>query len=60
MTKLKIKEEQDILPKFRGAGVTIIEDVDRDAFRRATAPVYDQYPGFTPGIQATVQDLLAK
>ena len=35
-------------------------DVDRDAFRRATAPVYDRYPGFTPGIKATVQGLLTK
>ena len=60
MTKLKTQEERDILPKFRGAGVTVIEDVDRDAFRRATAVVYDRYPGFTPGIKGTVQGLLAK
>jgi tripartite ATP-independent transporter DctP family solute receptor len=60
MTKLKTQEEQDILPKFRGAGVTVIEDVDRDAFRRATAPIYDRYRGFTPGIKVTVQGLLAK
>jgi hypothetical protein len=38
----------------------VIQDVDRAAFRRLTAPVYDQYPGFTPGIRATVQALLAK
>jgi TRAP-type transport system periplasmic protein len=60
MTKLKTEEEQNILPKFRGVGVTVIEDVDKDAFRRATAPVYERYPGFTPGIKATVQGLLAK
>ncbi len=60
MTKLKTQEEQDIIPKYKAAGVTVIEDVDRDAFRRATAPVYDRYPGFTPGIKATVQGLLAK
>lgn len=60
MTKLKRQEEAEIAPKFRAAGVTIIEDVDREAFRRATAPIYDHYPGFTPGIKATVQGLLAK
>lgn len=60
MTKLKTQEERDIIPKYKAAGVTIIEDVDRDAFRRATAPIYDSYPGFTPGIKATVQGLLAK
>jgi TRAP-type transport system periplasmic protein len=60
MTKLKTQEERDIIPKYKAAGVTVIEDVDRDAFRRATAPVYNTYPGFTPGIKATVQGLLAK
>lgn len=59
MTKLKSQEEQDIIPKYRAAGVTVIEDVDIDAFRRVTAPIYDHYPGFTPGIKATVQGLLA-
>jgi len=59
MTKLKTEEEQAILPKYKDAGVTVIADVDRDAFRRVTAVVYDRYPGFTPGIKATVQDLLA-
>jgi TRAP-type transport system periplasmic protein len=60
MTKLKTQEESDIIPKYRAAGVTVIEDVNRNAFRRATAPIYDRYPGFTPGIKATVQTILAK
>jgi tripartite ATP-independent transporter DctP family solute receptor len=60
MTKLKRQQELDIVPKYREAGVTVIEDVDRDAFRRATDPIYDRYPGFTPGIKTTVQALLAK
>jgi len=60
MSTLKRKEEQEILPKYQAAGCTVIQDVDRDAFRRATAPIYDRYPGFTPGIKTTVQALLAK
>jgi tripartite ATP-independent transporter DctP family solute receptor len=60
MSRLKRQEEQEILPKYQAAGCTVIQDVDRDAFRRATAPIYDRYPGFTPGIRATVQALLAK
>lgn len=60
MTKLKKQEEQEMIARYRTAGVTIIEDVDREAFRRATAPIYDRYPGFTPGIKTTVQALLAK
>ncbi|HEY6431369.1 MAG TPA: TRAP transporter substrate-binding protein DctP [Acetobacteraceae bacterium] len=59
MTQLKQKEETDIIPKYQGAGVTVIQDVDRAAFRRATAPVYDQYPGFTPGLHAKVEALLS-
>ena len=60
MSKLKLQEEQEIIPKYQAAGITVIQDVDRDAFRRATAPVYDTYAGFTPGIKATVQGLLAR
>jgi TRAP-type transport system periplasmic protein len=60
MTKLKTEEERDIIPKYKAAGVTVIGDVDRAAFSQATAPVYDRYPGFTPGIKATVQGVLAK
>ena len=60
MTKLKRQQEVDIIPQYRAAGVTVIEDVDRAAFRRATEPIYDHYPGFTPGIKETVRALLAK
>jgi TRAP-type C4-dicarboxylate transport system substrate-binding protein len=60
MTRLKTEEERNIIPKYKAAGVTIVDDVNKDAFRRATAPVYDRYPGFTPGIKATVQGLLTK
>lgn len=60
MTKLKRQQEVDIIPQYRAAGVTVIEDVDRAAFRRATEPIYDHYPGFTPGIKETVRASLAK
>jgi TRAP-type C4-dicarboxylate transport system substrate-binding protein len=60
MTRLKRQEEQEIIPKYKAAGVTVIEDVDRDAFRKLTDPIYDRYPGFTPGIKQTVQALLTK
>jgi tripartite ATP-independent transporter DctP family solute receptor len=59
MTRLKLQEEKDIIPKYQGAGVTVIENVDRPAFRRATAIVYKQYPGFTPGLHEKVEALLA-
>ena len=58
MSRLKLQEEREIIAQYEAAGVTVIRDVDRDAFRRATAPVYDSYPGWTPNLRATVQGLL--
>ncbi len=60
MTKLKLDEEAEMVAKYEAAGVTVIRDVDRKAFRDATAKVYDTYPGWTPGLRAKVQALLAK
>ena len=60
MSRLKTQEEQEIIPNYQAAGVTVIQDVDRAAFQRATAPIYESYPGFTPGIKAAVQSLLTK
>ncbi|MBL8702420.1 MAG: C4-dicarboxylate TRAP transporter substrate-binding protein [Alphaproteobacteria bacterium] len=60
MTKLKLEEEEDMVRKYEAAGVTVIKDVDRKAFRDATAKVYDTYAGWTPGLHAKVKALLAK
>ncbi len=60
MTQLKLKQEADILPQFKQAGCTIVDDVDRNAFREATGPVLDHYPGFTPGLHTTIQKLLGR
>jgi len=46
--------------KYEAQGVTVIKDVDRKAFRDATAAVYDKYQGWTPGLRGRVQALLAK
>lgn len=40
-TELQQKAEQDLIGKIREAGVTVVEDVDRAAFRIATKSVYD-------------------
>jgi tripartite ATP-independent transporter DctP family solute receptor len=60
MTQAKLAEEAEMVAKYEAAGVTVIRDVDRKAFRDATAKVYDTYPGWTPGLRARVQALLAK
>lgn len=58
MTRLKLAEEAEILPKYEQAGVTIVRDVDRAAFRRATEVVYDRYEGWSPNLRATVRNLI--
>lgn len=58
MSKLKSEEEKDILPLYEKQGVTVVKDVDRDAFKKATATVYDIYPGWSPGLRDTVRKLL--
>lgn len=60
LTKLKSEEELEIQKKYEAAGVTIIRDIDREPFKKAVAPVYEKYAGWTPGLRAKVQAILAK
>jgi TRAP-type transport system periplasmic protein len=60
LSKLKSEEEGEIQKKYEAAGVTIIRDIDREPFKKATAPVYDKYPGWTPGLRNRVQAILTK
>jgi TRAP-type C4-dicarboxylate transport system substrate-binding protein len=47
------------MQKFKQAGVTFVEDVDLAAFQKATAPVYNAFPKWTPGLHGTVEKILA-
>lgn len=60
MSKLKLQEEDEMVKRYEGAGVTVIRDVDKEAFRKATAKVYDNYEGWTPGIRDKVRGLITK
>jgi TRAP-type transport system periplasmic protein len=59
MTKLTLDLDKDYMQKFKQAGVTFVEDVDLAAFQKATAPVYNAFPKWTPGLHATVEKILA-
>lgn len=54
MTELTIKMESEMTGLLEQSGVTFTRDVDREAFRKATAPLYDETPGWTPGLRDTV------
>ncbi|MGH8810629.1 MAG: C4-dicarboxylate TRAP transporter substrate-binding protein [Advenella sp.] len=54
MTRLTLADQEEYLAKFKAAGVTIVSDVDVDAFRKATEKVYGAFPKWTPGLRETV------
>jgi tripartite ATP-independent transporter DctP family solute receptor len=54
MTRLTLASQDEYLAKFKAAGVTIVNDVDIDAFKKATAKVYKAFPKWTPGLRETV------
>ena len=60
MTRLTLELDKDYMAKFKQAGVTFVEDVDLAAFQKATAPVYNAFPKWTPGLHQTVTKILAQ
>ena len=54
ITALALDREQGFREKLEGAGVTFVEDVDRAAFRDATAGVYATFDEWTPGLHDSV------
>jgi TRAP-type C4-dicarboxylate transport system substrate-binding protein len=60
LSRLKSEEEAEIQKKYEAAGITIIRDIDKQPFKKAVLPIYDKYPGWTPGLHAEVQAVLAK
>jgi TRAP-type transport system periplasmic protein len=54
LTRLTLASQQDYMAKFKAAGVTIVEDVDRAAFRQMTASVYKAFPKWTAGTYESV------
>lgn len=58
MTRLTLASQEDYIEKFKAAGVTVVDDVDIDAFKEATAGVYQAFPKWTPGLRETVLETL--
>lgn len=58
MTRLTQAMNDDYKQKFKSAGVTFVEDVDKEAFREATLPVYKAFPKWTPNLHQTVTGIL--
>lgn len=58
-TRLTRTMEEDLIARFKGAGVTVLTDVDLAAFQRATVPVYSAFPRWTLNLHQTVSRVLA-
>jgi len=57
LNELIVKAEVEAVGKLEAEGVTFNE-VDKEAFKRATRGVYDRFPRWTPGLYDRVQKLL--
>ena len=47
------KDEDDLLRKLKAAGMQV-NDVDKDAFVKASAPIYDEFAKEVPGAKAAI------
>jgi tripartite ATP-independent transporter DctP family solute receptor len=60
MTRLTLAMEKDYLAKMKGAGMTLVDDVDLAAFAKATAAAYKAFPKWTPNLHETVMAVLGR
>ena len=60
VTKLKRDADVQMVETLKKAGVEVVEDIDREAFRQASLKVYGAFPEWTPGLGETVRAILAK
>ncbi|WP_114390741.1 C4-dicarboxylate TRAP transporter substrate-binding protein [Notoacmeibacter marinus] len=58
MTELMLTSQEEWEKKLGDEGVTFNRDVDTEAFRQASLPVYDQFPDWTDGLHQQVIELL--
>ena len=60
MADLTEKRQQAVIKDFESKGVTFADNVDVDAFQKATASVYGAFPKWTPGLYERVQKILSQ
>lgn len=59
MTAMTIANDVKLLEDLKAQGVTVVTDLDRQAFREATKSVYSALPRWSPGLYPTIQKILA-
>jgi TRAP-type transport system periplasmic protein len=58
LSKLKRDSDADILQKLKDSGITVVEDIDRDAFRKASMAAYKSFSDWTPGLIETIRGII--
>ncbi|TBU83470.1 hypothetical protein DNK06_03330 [Pseudomonas daroniae] len=59
MTRRTLVNDQKILKDLEAQGVTVIRDIDIQAFRQTTQSVYETMPGWTPGTYSEIRKILS-
>lgn len=60
MTKMVMESDGEYRDQLEAEGVAFHEDVDIAGFQAATTSVYEQFPGWTPGLYDQVRAILDK
>jgi TRAP-type transport system periplasmic protein len=55
MSDLKLASDEEIVATLKGLGMTIVDDVDIQAFQDASAAAYASFTDWTPGLVASVR-----
>lgn len=55
-----VRSNDELINQIEASGVTIIRDVDKDAFREATKNISKAFPEWTPGIYDQAREIIAK
>lgn len=58
MTALTIENDKKLLESLKNENVTVVDDIDTSAFRKATAKVYSAFPNWTPGVYDEIRKVL--
>lgn len=53
-----IQQHNEYIDKLEAEGMTIVRDVDREAFKEAVKDVYTKFPEWTPGLYEKIQEIL--
>lgn len=58
MTNLVQEKQAEFIETLEAEGTTFVTDVDREAMREATLPVYEKFDEWSPGLLETVRGIL--